>query len=196
MQQHLAPTAVTELRLRLYRPDPPVDAVEAYLAALAAVVAEQPPVREAHPAPHRRGRAALPTAAALVVLSAAGFALTTSRQASASDVAAAVVTSAPASIAMPPVTGRPIGTLTGPDATTGLFDAKGTRVVVSVLCRGTGTITLTLGPEPPTVLTCEQGGPALAMLASTRPLGRFTIAVRPDRGVRWSLTAGASDLGG
>jgi hypothetical protein len=41
------------------------------------------------------------------------------------------------------------------------------------------------------VLTCETGTPALAMIASTGALDRFTITVTPDGPIRWSLAAGA-----
>jgi hypothetical protein len=190
-----APTTssdLTALRDRLYRPDPPEGAVEAYLDALRA---EAPSVQaDTSPAPARprrygRGAAALAAMAGLAV--ATGAAVSLGHQAPAAGVPRAATGSR---LEPPAVPGAPIGTLSGPGSTTGLFDASGSRVVVSVSCSGSGTLDLRIDDAPPSVLTCEQGGPALAMLPSPGALGRFTIAVSRAAGVRWSLAVGALDL--
>ncbi len=179
-----------ELRLRLYRPDPPEDAVAAYLAALAAVT---PPPPEDRPSPIRRRHTLAAAAASVALVAAAAGGVEMAWQASAAT-RATDPTAAAASIAVPSVPGRPIGELVGGPGTTGLFDGRGLHVVVSVLCSGDGTITLRIGPEEPTVLTCQAGGPALAMLASTERLDRFTVTVDPQPHLRWSLAVGAMEL--
>ena len=73
-------------------------------------------------------------------------------------------------------------------------DAHGGSVVVSVNCSGDGTVTLQLAAEAPIVLTCDAGGPAIAMLSSAGALDRFTIAITRVGAVRWSLAAGATVL--
>lgn len=186
-----ADSRVLELRLRLYRPDPPEDAVAAYLAALAL---ETPPTAPVRLPPLRRRPHAL-AAAGVSVLLVAVVAIGVGLAWRASAAAAPVGTRAAAThLAVPSAPGYPIGELFGGSATTGLFDARGVHAVVSVLCAGDGTITLRLGPEPPTVLTCQAGGPALAMLASSEDLGRFTVSVAPQPHLRWSLAVGAMAL--
>lgn len=180
------------LRTRLYRPDPPEGAVEAYQAALRAsapaAAAEATPVL-ARPRGVARGIAAL---AAMVLLAVGlGTAMSLGHQASATGATTGAGTG---QLELPPVPGTPIGTLFGPGATTGLFDASGSRVVVSVNCSGDGTLRVGIGDAPPTVLTCEPGGPALAMLPSTGALDRFTVTVSRHGAVRWSLAVGADDL--
>lgn len=183
---------LTALRTRLYRPDPPAGAVEEYLEALRADA--PPPVVDTRAVPargrgHARGVAAL---AAMVVLAVGlGTVMSLSHQASATGV---VTVAGGTQLELPPVPGTPIGTLYGPAGTTGLFDANGSQVVVSVNCSGDGTLDLRIGDEPPTVLTCERGGPALAMLPSAGALDRFTIAVTRHGAVRWSLAVGAENL--
>ena len=187
-------SSVLELRLRLYRPHPPEGAVEAYLAAIHDVT-PLPPEERARP--HRSRRHALAAAAVtIVVLALATAGLGMARQAAAAAAAAAHVsrTAAASALVVPPVPGRPIGELMGGAATTGLFDARGVRAVVSVLCSGDGTIALRIGDEPPVVLTCQAGGPALAMLQSTEDLERFTLSVAPQPRLSWSLAVGAMAL--
>lgn len=182
------------LRTRLYRPDPPDGAVEAYLDALragapgpsATAVPSMPAV------PRRRwGR----MIGATVTTAALALGLVTAM--SLSHGASAEVAGTPpraAHLELPPVLGTSIGTLYGAEGTTGLFDAGGSRVVVSVNCSGSGTLTLRIGDEPASVLTCEPGGPALAMVPSAGSLDLFTVAVARRGLVRWSVSVGATDL--
>ena len=185
-------SSVLELRLRLYRPHPPEGAVEAYLAAIRDVT-PLPPEERARP--DRSRRQALGAAGiTIAVLAVATAGLGMARQAAAAAVAPARLAHTASVLVVPPVPGRPIGELMGGAATTGLFDARGVRAVVSVLCSGDGTIALRIGDEPPTVLTCEAGGPALAMLQSTEDLERFTLSVTPQPHLTWSLAVGAMEL--
>ena len=180
------------LRVRLYRPDPPEDAVEAYLAALR----DEAPgpaidVPKAMDRPRRLGRGVTALVTAVVLAVGLGAAMTVSRQAAATGATSGMGIP---QLALPPVPGTPIGTLYGPGSTTGLFDATGSRAVVSVDCSGRGTVRVRIADEPPTVLTCEPGGPALAMLPSRGALDRFTVEVSRHGSVRWSLVVGAVDL--
>jgi hypothetical protein len=192
---HAQPTTaeLTALRVRLYRPDPPVGAVDAYLDALRATVpaAAVPPVRPVGP-PVRRGRAggALAAVGALVTV-ALGLAVAI---ASTGPAVADAPPPAAAHLELPPLSGTPIGTLYGGAGTTALLDGRGATVVVSVNCSGSGTLTVRIDDDAPVVLACEAGGPALAMLSSTTTLHRFTITVARDGPVQWSLTAGALRL--
>lgn len=181
------------LRTRLYRPDPPEGAVEAYLEALRAEapVTSTPAVQAIRRG--RRGRTVGAAAATAVLALGLVAAMNLSHQASA-DVAGIPPRSA--HLELPPVPGTPIGALYGADGTTGLFDAGGSRVVVSVECSGSGTLTLRIGEAPSSVLTCEPGGPALAMVPSAGSLDLFTIAVARQGPVQWSVAVGAVDLAG
>jgi hypothetical protein len=194
--------AVAELRLRLYRPDPPADAVAVYLAALRrepAAPAVGPAV--ASPvAPHGRVLAALGVAAAALV--AVVVAVQVGRQVpelvaapTVQEAPTSTSTSSPASgpLPAPPLMGTPLGDLSGTGPATGRFTADGHRVVASVLCAGVGTLSVRIGTAPPTLLSCVEGPPALAIVAGTGPLDRFTIAVRTDAPIRWSLAAAATD---
>ena len=183
-------SSVLELRLRLYRPDPPEGAVAAYLAALERVTPVTLAVRPS-PVRRRHALAVAGVAVALAALAATGLGIAWRASAATARVA---TTAAATHLAVPSVPGYPIGELFGGDATTGLFDARGVHAVVSVLCSGDGTITLRLGPEPPTVLTCQAGGPELAMLASAEDLDRFTLSVAPQPHLQWSLAVGALAL--
>ncbi len=195
MYPHIPASTATlqALRVRLYRPDPPECAVEAYLVALHA----EAPVAAAAAVPaiprRRRGRilGAVASTAALALGLVAAMSL--SHQAAA-EVAGMPLRSV--HLDLPPVPGTPIGMLYGAAGTTGLFDAAGSRVVVSVNCSGSGTLTLRIGDEPASVLTCEPGGPALAMVPSAGALDLFTIAIARQGLVRWSLAVGAVDLAG
>lgn len=192
---------LAELRLRLYRRDPPVGAVEAYLAAVARVAAMPRPV----PAPavprlrrRRRVRRPLPVrtlllaTAAIVGVVAVAAALPSgirllSTVAAVAGPAPAVVETVP----VPPAVGVPLGTMAGGPAVTSRFAAGGNVVVIGVLCAGRGTLTIRIAGEEPTVLTCDTDDPAYAMLQSTTPLDRFPVAVRPQPGARWTLAVGA-----
>lgn len=190
-----APTE--ELRLRLYRPDPPDGALEDYLAAMAA--APVPPagrVRRARPRV-RPGAAALAAAIALtgavaLVVAALGVGALAGRAGARSAPAgpSAAPLSAGGRVPLPPTTGVPLGTLFDDAGSTARFDAAGRTAVISVNCVGDGTLSVRVADEPPTVLTCQVGGPALALLPSTTPLHRFAVAVTRDGRVRWSLAAG------
>ena len=191
---------LTELRFRLYRRDPPVGAVEAYLAAVAnaAERARTATVRApAHPR-RRRPRRPLPLrsllGAAAVVGAAVAFAAVLPvaiRELSTIAAVTGPVPSPVATIPMPPSAGVPLGTMAGGPAATSRFAAGGNTVLVGVLCAGRGTLTIRIAGEQPTVLTCDTGAPAYAMLQSTTALDRFTVAVRPQPGARWTLTVGA-----
>jgi hypothetical protein len=189
--------SLVELRLRLYRPEPPVGAVAAYLDALrnAPVLRESPPVVD--PTPPRRARALATLVLGACVLGAATGAVLLGRQvpaavhASTVEAATAGTATSGSRLPAPPLTGVPLGDLFGSGRATGTFTANDHRVVASVLCTGSGTIEVRIGAEPPTVLTCQAGLPALAIVASAAPLDRFTIVVTPDGPIRWSLAAGA-----
>ena len=195
---------LTELRFRLYRRDPPVGAVEAYLAALAhasSLVRPAParaPVRT-RPARRRGPRRPVPVrtlvgAVAMAAATVAFAALLPSAIRQLSTIAA-IAGPAPQQpvVTMPaaPAAGVPLGTMAGGPASTARFAAGGNRVVVGVLCSGRGTLTIRIADDQPTVLTCDTAAPAYAMLQSTSALDRFTVAVRPGTGARWTLAVGA-----
>lgn len=192
-----------ELRLRLYRPDPPPGAVDAYLEALArlpTVPEPQPLAARAAtaPRPGRRlrlaglavvGAAAL-VAVALVVRDApapAGFSAPPRAPAPTSD-------PAPAD-RFPSVPGTVVGVMAGDRASRRTFDAGGDRVVVSLLCSGGGSLSLRLGSEPPTALSCEKRGSGLAMVPSATAFDSLTVAVTPAGPVEFSLAIGTLDPG-
>jgi hypothetical protein len=184
-------SALTELRLRLYRPDPPVGAVAAYLDALARVpVAPVLPPRVIRPPRHLARRLGT---AAVVIAAVAGF--TTLLPVVMRAVVAASIgspaTSTPVAVPYPPTIGVPLGRLAGGAGTTGRFVAGGSRVVVSVNCTGGGTMTVRIGSQPGTELTCDSAVAALALMTSDTPLDRFTVRVVPDRTVRWTVAVGA-----
>ena len=181
---------LTELRWRLYRPGPPPGAVAAYLQALRAVAAPAPSPRRAG---HRRKRTRhvlgpLCVVAAFVAL-VIGLAPAVGSMGRVTPVVPPRV--GVARLAVPPVPGRPIGTLFGGKDTAGVFAARGAQAIVSVNCTGDGTLSIRIAAETPVVLACSAGGPALAMLSSTGDIGRFTLSVTRDGPVRWSLAAGA-----
>jgi hypothetical protein len=187
---------VAELRLRLYRRDPPVGAVEAYLAALALVPAA--PLRL--PAvPRARVRRRPPSVRTLLttVSVVAGSLLVAAlipvgmRQLGTVSAIAGPQPAPTEAMPLPPTTGTALGTMAGGPASTARFAASGHQVVVSVLCSGSGTMRLRIGDEPPTVLTCDSDLPALALMQSLRPLDRFALEVVPDRAVHWSVAVGA-----
>lgn len=189
---------VGELRLRLYRRDPPADAVEDYLAALAhAPVVVQTrtsaPVRRerrrTRPVPMRK----LVGAAAVVAASVSFAALLPVgiRQLTTLTAVTGTRPAAPARVPPPPATGTALGTMAGGPPSTARFAAEKHVVTVSVLCAGRGTITVRIGGDRPTILTCDTAAPAFAMLQSAGALDRFTLEVVPDRTVRWSLAVGA-----
>jgi hypothetical protein len=194
---------LTELRFRLYRRDPPVGAVEAYLAAVAQTAerARSAPVRAlAHPRPIRRRRPRRPLplrsllGAAGVVTATVAFAAVLPAAIRELSTIAAVTGPVPAvaeTIPMAPSAGVPLGTMAGGPAATSRFAAGGNTVLIGVLCAGRGTLTIRIAGEQPTVLTCDTGAPAYAMLQSTTPLDRFTVAVQPQPGARWTLAVGA-----
>jgi hypothetical protein len=99
--------------------------------------------------------------------------------------------SVPGRLPAPPLMGVPLGDLAGSGPATGRFTASGHRVVASVLCTGVGTLSVRIGTAPPTLLSCVAGPPALAVVAGTGTLDRFTITVAPDAPIRWSLAAAA-----
>jgi hypothetical protein len=94
-------------------------------------------------------------------------------------------------MAVPPATGTALGTMAGGGASTARFAAGGNSVTVSVLCSGRGTMTLRVAADRPTVLPCDTAQPAFAMLQSAGRLDRFTVVVRADPAVRWTLSVGA-----
>ena len=195
MYPHTPPSTaeLTALRVRLYRPDPPPGAVEAYLDAMRDAV----PSERDEPAPRRlrpRRRALAPAAATVALLAVAVMGLGMARQASSATAPPVRGLASAAHLALPSVPGHRIGELYGGPATTGLFDAHGVHAVVGVLCSGDGTIRLRLGQEAPVELTCEAGGPALAMLESAEDLDGFTVSIHPQAGVRWSLAVGTMPL--
>jgi hypothetical protein len=186
-----------ELRLRLYRRDPPADAVEAYLAALAQVpvllqarLSLTPrPRRARRPVPVRKllgAAAAVAASVAFAALLPIGF-----RQLATQTAITGARPPAPQRVPLPPATGTALGTMAGGPAATARFAAAGHVVTVSVLCEGSGTMTLRIGGEQPTELTCDTATPAFAMLESVAALDRFTLEVVPERTVRWSLAVGA-----
>lgn len=192
-----------ELRLRLYRPDPPAGAVEAYLEALALLPTApepQPLAARAAEAP-RAGRrlaglavlgAAALVAVALVVREApapAGFSAP-----SPTPVSTSTSDPGPAN-RFPSVPGTVVGVMAGDGASRRTFDAGGDRVVVSLLCSGGGILSLRLGAEPPTVLSCEQRGSGLAMVASATAFDSLLVAVTPTGPVEFSLAIGTLDPG-
>lgn len=188
--------SVAELRLRLYRPDPPAGAVAAYLQALrtepAVLVGVPSPPPRARP--HGRALAVVAAGAAVAALVSIGV----GRQVPALVAAPAIreTVSAPAgstALPAPPLMGVPLGDLSGTGPASGRFTANGHAVVASVLCSGVGTLSVRIGAAPPTLLSCVQGPPALAIVAGSGPLDRFTIAVRPDAPIRWTLAAAALD---
>jgi hypothetical protein len=184
------------LRLRLYRPDPPPGAVAAYLAAVDGL--EQRPIPLPRPEPHRLrrsglGRRAVRSLVPAVLVGAAvvaGFAALPLATRGLPD-AAAVEPPRPTAERYPPVPGVQLGVLAGRSAAARTFDAEGHLVIVSVNCAGSGTITLRLGTDAPVVLTCEAGGPALAMLETSTGVDRVRLDVRPTAGVRWAIAVGA-----
>lgn len=191
-------TSVAELRLRLYRPEPPAGAVAAYLAALRAepVVVAGAPVHTRRPLEHHRPRplAALVVGGGLVAAIAASTLV--GRQAPQLVAGPAVRAASSASAAAkrlpaPPLMGVPLGDLFGSGPATGRFDAAGHRVVASVLCTGVATLAVRIGTEPPTLLSCDAGPAAFAVVAGTEPQEGFTITVTPDAPIRWSLAAAA-----
>jgi hypothetical protein len=185
------------LRLRLYRPDPPAGALDAYLGAVARLPAVATPVPVApRPVPRARPagrlRALAFAAAVLAGLVTLGVAIR-AVPAPAAVLPQPVAAPPSAAVDLPPVPGTVIGVLSG-TRTGGLaLDAGGHPVVVSVLCSGSGTLTLRIATDPPTVLTCQAGTSALALVPSAGPLGRFALAIAPDGRVRWSLAAAAQD---
>jgi hypothetical protein len=195
---------LTELRFRLYRRDPPVGAVEAYLAAVAHAAERARTATARAPAHHprvprrRRPRRPLPLrsllGAAAVVGATVAFAAVLPvaiRELSTITAVTGTVPSPVATIPLPPSAGVPLGTMAGGPAATSRFAAGGNTVLVGVLCAGRGTLTIRIAGDQPTVLTCDTGAPAYAMLQSTTALDRFTVAVRPAPGARWTLTVGA-----
>jgi hypothetical protein len=90
----------------------------------------------------------------------------------------------------PSVPGTVIGVMAGDGASRRAFEAGGVRVVVSVLCSGNGILSLRLGTEPPTVLTCEKRGAGLAMVPSATAFEAFTVSVTPTGPVQYSLAIG------
>ncbi|MGT2426937.1 hypothetical protein [Amnibacterium kyonggiense] len=184
---------VAELRLRLYRPDPPRGAVDAYLDALAALppAAPAPPPRPRA----RRSRPPLRLAAALValaVLACAGTGVALAAAGRTAHVAARPgAADGGTTVPVPSAVGTPLGVLSGTRTGSARFDGVGHRVVVSVNCRGDGTIALRIAHDQPFVLTCGNGGPALAVLPSNEALDGFTVSVRPDEPMPWALAVGA-----
>ncbi|RIX28037.1 hypothetical protein [Amnibacterium setariae] len=188
--------SVAELRLRLYRPDPPPGAVAAYLEALAVLPPAPEPVLPRLRRPPRRPPSLRAIAVVLAVAAAAagGIALAADGnraavEADRADRAAQAVQAA--AILLPNAVGTPIGVLAGSRDGAARFVADGHRVVVSINCTGSGTIALRIGPEDPVVLTCGNGGPALALIPSTGALDRFVVRVEPDPAMPWALAVGA-----
>lgn len=184
-----------ELRLRLYRPDPPDGALEDYLRAVDAAPAPPAPrARRGVPPvpPVRPGVAALAVAgAAALVAAALGVGTLAGPTPATSTTRPTTVAPGPLGrVPLPPASGVPLGTLFDDAGSSARFDAGGRTAVISVNCEGDGTLSLRVADEPPTVLTCQLGGPALAMLASTTPLHGFVVSVTRDGPVRWSLAAG------
>lgn len=190
---------VAELRLRLYRPDPPAGAVAAYLAALRTQpsLGAAGPAPAAAPRPHGRAMAALGVGvgvvAAALVATQVGRQVPTLVAAPTVEVASSASSRSTAAIPEPPLMGVPLGDLSGSGRASGRFDANGHLVVASVLCSGVGTLSVRIGTAPPTLLSCVQGPPALAIVAGTGRLDRFTIVVDTDEPIRWSLAAAALD---
>jgi len=188
-----AEDAVAELRLRLYRRDPPPGAVAAYLAAVAAlpeVAAPRVPAPRRAAGRRRPGRAAAVLLGALLLGATAVAAVAgAGREAAAVDRAARPV--ATSAVPVPSAVGIPIGVLSGTRDGAARFVANGSRVVVSISCTGTGTIAMRIADEDPVVLTCGNGGPALALIGSTGRLDRFAVTVRPDPAMPWALAVGA-----
>ncbi|GAA2753119.1 hypothetical protein [Amnibacterium kyonggiense] len=189
-----APTE--ELRLRLYRPDPPDGALEAYLLAMADSPAPAAATRRER-ASARPGVTALAAAlglggvAPLVAAALAAGSVAGDQTGETASTGPTTVALGPSGrVPLPPSTGVPLGTLFDDAGSTARFDAAGRTAVISVNCVGDGTLSVRVADEPPTVLTCQIGGPALAMLPSTTPLHRFAVAVTRDGRVRWSLAAG------
>jgi hypothetical protein len=193
------PTAeeVAELRARLYRPDPPDDAVDAYLQALDRTRVALAPAPG--PAPHRHAyRSARIAVVASGVVAAASVVV--GALAAGADVEPfALPTPAAARVAIPeavdgypPVAGERLGGLSGTGLGVGRFDAGGRTAIVSVWCTGGGTLSLQISADPPVVLTCQKGsGPALAMVPSAGPLDRFSVWVARSGPVRWTASVGA-----
>ena len=191
-------TSVVELRLRLYRPEPPAGAVAAYLAALRA----QPVATAGAPASttrrhHLRSWPLATLAVVACVLGAVAASTVVGRAVPELVAAPAAVhagtgtASGPGRLPAPPLMGVPLGDLFGTGAATGRFSANGHRVVASVLCSGVATLAVRIGTEPPTLLSCQAGPAAFAVVAGVGPQERFAITVTPDAPIRWSLAAAA-----
>ena len=193
VRARLTADQVGELRRALYRRDPPDGAVDAYLAALdgmpEADAAPAPPPRPRRRRRRRRVRLLVvaATLAALVPLAVAV------RDAPARSAAAPAPSTGAATAPdrFPTVPGDEIGAMSGGPAATKTFDAGGRPAVVSVFCDRSGTLALRIGDDPVTVLTCQVGMPALALVPSSGPLRAFAVAVVPDGPVRWTATVGA-----
>ena len=191
VRARLTADQVGELRRALYRRNPPDGAVDAYLAALdgmpEAVVAAPAPLR-----PRRRRRRARLLVVVAIVAALVPLAVAV-RDAPARSAAAPAPSTGAATAPdrFPTVPGEEIGAMSGGPAATKTFDAGGRPAVVSVFCDRSGTLALRIGDDPVTVLTCQVGMPALALVPSTGPLRTFAVAVVPDGPVRWTATVGA-----
>jgi hypothetical protein len=190
--------SVVELRLRLYRPEPPADAVAAYLAALHAepVLVTGAPMRAPRSPVGHRSWSFTSTVVAACVLGTVVVSTLVGRHAPELVSQPAMRTPASTSstaarLPAPPLMGVPLGDLFGTGPLTGRFTAKGHHVVASVLCSGVATLAVRIGTEPPTLLSCDAGPAAFAVVASTGPQQHFTISVTPDAPIRWSLAAAA-----
>jgi hypothetical protein len=190
-------TSVAELRLRLYRPEPPAGAVAAYLAALRTqpvLVAGAPAAAaRAHHHRHSWPLAAVAVGACLVGAVAASTLVGRQVPTLVAPPAARTTTSTSSTsrLPAPPLMGVPLGDLFGTGPATRRFSANGHRVVASVLCSGVATLAVRIGSEPPTLLSCEAGPAAFAVVASAGPQQGFSISVTPDAPIRWSLAAAA-----
>ena len=60
-----------------------------------------------------------------------------------------------------------------------------------MLCERSGTLELRIGGDPATVLTCQVGRPALALIPSVGALETFSVTITPSGPVRWAATVGA-----
>jgi hypothetical protein len=105
----------------------------------------------------------------------------------------------PAALRAPAAPGRLLADLDsdGPWSS-GALDAGGRTVVLSSVCRGSGTYDVRIGDAAATTLVCDWGGPAYAMLSSDRPLHRFAVTVTATPGQitpSWSVSVGTLPAG-
>jgi hypothetical protein len=91
----------------------------------------------------------------------------------------------------PPVPGLVLATLSsvGP-STSGRLDGHGRTVLLASLCDGDGTVSIHVSDGSTTVLACGDGIPALVMVPTAKPLGRFTVTTSSQGHPHWTLTVG------